>query len=180
LESVDAALMLCDLRGFTELSNRLAPERVIALLDSYFDRVVPAIGAAGGEVLKFMGDGVLAFFPQDTADAACAMALAGAEKVLANLRPGQDSELSVGIALHYGRVSYGNIGSGRRLDFTVIGPDVNLVSRIQSVCSTTGHRLLVSERFLTLLHEQRFTAAGSHVPKGFEQPVRLYTIASAA
>jgi adenylate cyclase len=181
VESVDAALMLCDLRGFTELSNQLAPERVLALLDDYFDRVVPAIGAAGGEVLKFMGDAVLAFFPQDTADAACAMAVAGAENVLASLerRPKQDSELSVGIALHYGRVSYGNIGSGRRLDFTVIGPDVNLVSRIQSVCSTTGHRLLVSERFLTLLHEQRFTAAGSHVLKGFEQPVRLYTIASA-
>jgi adenylate cyclase len=180
VETVDAALMLCDLRGFTELSNRLAPERVVSLLGEYFDRVVPVIGAAGGEILKFMGDAVLAFFPQDAASTACALALAGAENVLASLEQQGGSELSVGIALHYGRVSYGNIGSGRRLDFTVIGPDVNLVSRIQAVCSATGYRLLVSERFLTLLPSHRFTPAGSHVLKGFEQPVRLYRTADAS
>lgn len=177
VESVDAALMLCDLRGFTELSNRLAPQEVLALLNAYFDQVVPAIDAAGGEVLKFMGDAVLAFFPQGDADIACARALSGAERVLESLSPtaGQGDDPSVGIALHYGRVSYGNIGSGRRLDFTVIGPDVNLVSRIQSVCSITRHRLLASERFATLLQDRRLAAVGAHSLKGFERPVRLFT-----
>jgi len=153
---------------FTELSNRLAPERVLALLDDYFDRVVPAIGAAGGEALKFIGDAVLAFFPQDTTDAACAMVFEGGQERSrepgAAARTGQRAQYRNRSALRTGR--YGNVGSGRRLDFTVIGPDVNLISRIQSVCSTTGHRLLVSERFLTLLQEVRFTAAGSHVLKG--------------
>jgi adenylate cyclase len=143
VETLEAALMLCDLRGFTELSNRLPVERVLELLDAYFDRVVPAITAAGGEVLKFMGDAVLAFFHREAAAEACEAALRGGLNALERLDEfrSPDAALSAGIALHYGEVSYGNIGSGRRLDFTVIGRDVNLLSRMESVCSATGHRL---------------------------------------
>ena len=175
-ESLNAALMLCDLRGFTQMSNRLPCQRVIELLDAYFDCVVPAITAAGGEVLKYIGDAVLAFFPHDDAAAACMAALDGAIGALASLDQfsAPDAELHAGIALHYGDVSYGNIGSGHRLDFTLIGPDVNLLSRIQTVCSTTGQRLLMSERFAGLLGAARATTIGNHELKGFPGPVPLY------
>jgi adenylate cyclase len=95
---------------------------------------------------------------------------------LANLeRPtAQDISLQAGIALHYGEVSYGNIGSGRRLDFTVIGPDVNLVSRIQTATGATGHALLSSERFAGLLGSQKLVSIGRHALKGFSDSVELY------
>jgi adenylate cyclase len=177
-ESLDAALMLCDLRGFTELSNRLPADRVLTILDGYFDRVVPAIADAGGEVLKFMGDAVLAFFHGDDAATACNAALEGAHRVLRNLAlpVDPDIELTVGIALHYGTVSYGNIGSGRRLDFTVIGPDVNLVSRIQSVCSATGEHLVMSERFAQLVGSPGAVSIGRHSLKGFAEPQPLLAL----
>jgi adenylate cyclase len=178
-ESLEAALMLCDLRGFTELSNRLPTRRVIELLDDYFDRVVPPIVAAGGEVLKFMGDAVLAFFHRGDATAAAIAALEGARGALAALAAftPPDATLSAGIALHYGTVSYGNIGSGRRLDFTVIGPDVNLVSRIASVCSATGSPLLLSREFATMIGPQPVQSFGCHRLRGFADPVELYTLA---
>lgn len=178
-ESLEAALMLCDLRGFTELSNRLPSGRVLELLDAYFDRVVPAIVAGGGEVLKFMGDAVLSFFHADDAAGACAAALRGALNALDALGhvAEADAELHAGIALHYGTVSYGNIGSARRLDFTVIGPDVNLVSRIQGVCSTTGRPLIMSREFAGLLDGRATASIGSHDLHGFAEPVPLYALA---
>src|SRR5207344_1050735 len=108
---------------------------------------VPAIAAAGGEVLKYIGDAVLAFFPHDDAAVACMAALDGAIGALASLDQfsAPDAELHAGIALHYGDVSYGNIGSGHRLDFTLIGPDVNLLSRIQSACGVLGKTILMSD-----------------------------------
>ena len=171
-ESLEAALLLCDLRWFTEMSNTLPPERVLELLDRYFDRVVPPIIAAGGEVLKFMGDAVLAFFHHDDARAACAAALEGARGALEALA--DEPELHAGIALHYGTVSYGNIGSGHRLDFTLIGPDVNLVSRIQGVCSATGQPLLMSADFANLLDSGQTTSAGCYNLRGFAEPVELH------
>ena len=85
-----------------------------------------------------------------------------------------DAELHAGIALHYGEVSYGNIGSGQRLDFTVIGPDVNLVSRIQAVCSATSRPLLMSERFARLLNSEAAVAIGRFELRGFAEPAELY------
>jgi adenylate cyclase len=177
-ESLEAALLLCDLRGFTELSHRLPAERMLELLDGYFDQVVPAIAASGGEILKFMGDAVLAFFPRDQAGAACTAALQGALNALDRLDrlTVPDAALHAGIALHYGEVSYGNIGSGRRLDFTVIGRDVNLLSRIQSVCSSSGHPILMSGRFAAFLGSGRTRPAGRHELKGFGSPVELHTL----
>lgn len=177
VETLEAALLLCDLRGFTELSNRLPSHRVLQLLDIYFDRVVPAITEAGGEVLKFMGDAVLAFFPQDDAALSCQAALSGAIAALAQLHATSqpDAALHAGIALHYGDVSYGNIGSGQRLDFTLIGPDVNLVSRIQSACSSTNEPLLMSSRMAALLPPSLSVSIGRHVLRGFAEPIELYT-----
>ncbi|SJZ31531.1 adenylate cyclase [Enhydrobacter aerosaccus] len=182
VETFEAALMLCDLRGFTELSNRLPSERVLELLDAYFDCVIPAVNEVGGEVIKFMGDAVLAFFYREDASAACAAALRGALAALDSLRglSVPDAELRAGIALHYGMVSYGNIGYGHRLDFTLIGPDVNLVSRLQGICSTTAQPLLMSQGFARLISAGRVVALGPHELKGFAKPVNLYTITGLA
>ena len=177
-ETLEVALLLCDLRGFTELSNRLPSARVMQLLDVYFDRVVPAITNMGGEVLKFMGDAVLAFFHRDLAEAAAAVAVECAVVALRRLACVSlpDADLQAGIALHFGKVSYGNIGSGKRLDFTLIGPDVNLVSRIQAACNSTGQPLLMSQRFAGLLGRMQTISVGPYRLKGFAAPAQLYTL----
>ncbi|PDT05391.1 adenylate cyclase [Rhizobium chutanense] len=178
IESMRAALLLCDLRGFTELSNRLPGSTVLGLLNAYFDRIVPAITREGGEVLKFMGDAVLAFFPGYDAAHSCSAALASACAILDEIDRFQYEGIGVkaGIALHYGEVSYGNIGSGRRLDFTLIGRDVNLVSRIQTACSELGEALLMSEPFCEEAGAGGVASVGAHRLKGFAEPVELFTI----
>lgn len=178
IESMQAALLLCDLRGFTELSNRLPGETVLGLLNAYFDRVIPAITHEGGEVLKFMGDAVLAFFPGYDATRTCNAALSAARAILEALDGFKYDGISAkaGIALHHGEVSYGNIGSGRRLDFTLIGGDVNLVSRIQGACSELGEQLLMSEAFYEAVKPEDAVSAGSHLLKGFPDGVELYRV----
>lgn len=178
IESMQAALLLCDLRGFTELSNRLPGETVLGLLNAYFDRVIPPITREGGEVLKFMGDAALAFFPGYDAASTCNAALSAARTILEAL-DGFNHEgigAKAGIALHYGEVSYGNIGSGRRLDFTLIGGDVNLVSRIQGMCSELGEALLMSETFFEETRPEDAMPVGSHRLKGFPERVGLYGV----
>ncbi|MBV8193318.1 MAG: adenylate/guanylate cyclase domain-containing protein [Alphaproteobacteria bacterium] len=178
VETLEAALMVCDLRGFTEMSNRLPCDRVLQHLNAYFQCVVPPIGDAGGEVIKFMGDGVLAFFQDDNAATACAAALRAGVTALERLeaRVASDAPLRAGIALHYGEMSYGNIGYGHRLDFTLIGPDVNLVSRLQGICSKTGRPLLMSERFARLLDPMPVVALGGYKLKGFTEPAEVYAV----
>jgi adenylate cyclase len=179
VETLETALLLCDLRGFTDLSNRLSSAHILKLLDTYFDHIIPPIIAGGGEVLKFMGDAVLAFFSKGDGATSSAAALASAQAALACLDdvsfPGV--KLQAGIALHYGEVSYGNIGSGQRLDFTVIGPDVNLLSRIQGACATTNQCLLMSSRMAKLLPAKQTSSIGYHTLSGFSEPVDLYGLA---
>src|SRR3546814_17972915 len=126
-----------------------------------------------------MGDGVLAFFHRDQPTASCSAALRGALIAQERLHrfTMKDVELRAGIALHFGEVSYGNIGSSGRLDFTVIGPDVNLVSRIQAVCSVTGRPLLISRRFAGLLGEGANRSIGRYEPTGFLDPAPLPILA---
>jgi len=178
VETLEAALMFCDMQGFTELSNRLSSERVLEVLNAYFDEVVPAVAQHGGEVLKFMGDGLLAFFRDEAgAGPSCAAALMAARLIGQRLNTLSlpDGAVRAGIGLHYGEVSYGNIGSGKRLDFTVIGRDVNLTSRIQGVCGRTSHRLLLSRRFTELLAlPGAVSIGGRHDLKGFAEPVELF------
>lgn len=178
VETIEVALMLCDLRGFTELSNRLPSQRIMQVLDVYFDYVVPAITEAGGEVLKFMGDGVLAYFRGDHARNAAASALRAAVTSIDNLAciDLPDAKLVAGVALHYGEVSYGNIGAIHRLDFTIIGRDVNLVSRIQGVCAAVNQPILLSKKFASLLHGVQTESIGYHDLKGFDEPVELYAL----
>jgi adenylate cyclase len=180
IETMEAALLLCDLRGFTELSNRLPGDRVLELLNAYFGMVVPAITRQGGEVLKFMGDAVLAFFPSSDTQAASSSALAAADEILDSLERFElgGTTIRASIALHYGKVSYGNVGSGRRLDFTVIGPDVNLLSRIQTACGVVGTSLLMSDAFQRRIGSQSIVSTSFHQLKGFDDPIELFTIAA--
>src|SRR5260221_4693252 len=152
-ETIRAVLLYGDLRGFTALSEAMAPEAVVAALDAWFDRIAGAVHAFGGEVLKFIGDGVLAIFPigDRPASAACDAALnaaAAAGAGMAHLdqaRLGQGlPQLPFGMALHLGEMLWGNIGTADRLDFTAIGPAVNLVSRLEGLCRPLGRSVLIS------------------------------------
>jgi adenylate cyclase len=152
-ETIRAVLLYGDLRGFTELSEAMAPEAVVAALDAWFDRIGGAVHAFGGELLKFIGDGVLAVFPigERPPCAACDAALravSAARVGMAHLDQARSRQglrpLPFGIALHLGEMLWGNIGSADRLDFTAIGPAVNLVSRLEGLCKPIGHSVLVS------------------------------------
>ncbi|MBX6321260.1 MAG: adenylate/guanylate cyclase domain-containing protein [Rhodospirillaceae bacterium] len=156
-ETIAAALWFCDMRGFTELSERLPRDVVIGTLNDYFECMAGPIHANGGEILKFIGDALLAIFPiKDDLDRdrVCFSALDAAQEALRDLetlnerraRTGEDP-IRVGVALHTGAVMYGNIGAPERLDFTVIGPAVNLVTRIEGLCPVLGRPLLTSARF---------------------------------
>jgi adenylate cyclase len=155
-ETINAVIWLCDLRGFTNLSENLPRETLIDLLNSYFGAMCDAVASEGGEVLKFIGDAMLAIFPiGDDRAATCRAALAAAERaqsalVEENKRRAQKSlpRIDYGLALHVGDVIYGNIGSDSRLDFTVIGPAVNLTARIESLCRQLGRQLLLSADFV--------------------------------
>ncbi|KQV73269.1 adenylate/guanylate cyclase domain-containing protein [Rhizobium sp. Root1220] len=175
IETIEAALLLCDLKGFTELSNSLTADKVLQLLNAYFDMVVPAITRNGGEVLKFMGDAVMAFFPSADAAIASRQALAACALIFRQLSDfelyGRRIEATIG--LHYGEVSYGNIGSGRRLDFTVIGPDVNLLSRIQGACAPMGEELLITDDLRRRAGSDA-RSVGRHGLKGFAEPIELF------
>jgi adenylate cyclase len=155
-ETIRAVIWLCDLRGFTNLSERLSRDELIDLLNSYFGPMCDAVAKEGGEILKFIGDAMLAIFPIEAdAAAVCRSALSAAEQAQAalaqeNARREQASRprIDYGLALHVGDVMYGNIGSDTRLDFTVIGPAVNLTARIESMCRQLGRQLLLSADFV--------------------------------
>jgi adenylate cyclase len=174
-------ILLSDLRGFTALSDRLPGEEVIGLLNGYFDALVPALEAAGGEVLKFTGDGLLAIFPVAGAPAAAcrtALAAAGAARVaLAELnaqrRARDEPELRYGMALHQGEVLYGNVGSAARLDFTAIGPAVNLTARLETLARDLGRELVVSAAFAAHC-PATVAAVGMFRLRGFRDPVEVF------
>ena len=157
-ETIRAVIWLCDLRGFTNLSETLPRDALIDLLNSYFGPMCDAVAAQGGEILKFIGDAMLAIFPiSPEADSAktCVAALRAAERAQAALaeensrrRGAGLPQIEYGLALHVGDVMYGNIGSDTRLDFTVIGPAVNLTARIESMCRQLGRSLLLSSDFV--------------------------------
>ena len=172
-EKIHAAIWLSDMRGFTKLADRLPGPELVDLLNRYFDCQVPPIFDHGGEVLKFMGDGLLAIFPIDTvsdASKVCAAAfeaaLAARAKVTALHAVEADGKaVRFGLALHVGDVLYGNIGSGNRLDFTCIGPAVNLAARLEKLAGRLGRTVLASQEFAKYCQEDlmpigKFAVAG--------------------
>jgi adenylate cyclase len=179
---IRSAILFSDLRGFTGLTMRLSEEAIADLLNRYFDAIVPEIEARGGEVLKYIGDGILAIFQErDGADgpaAACDAALAAARAGLAALADENriDSvagHLKAGIALHHGEAAYGNVGSGLRLDFTVIGRDVNIANRLSRLNGPLAQPILMSEAFAAC-QTGPASAIGRHVLKGMDGDVALY------
>jgi adenylate cyclase len=155
-ETIRAVIWLCDLRGFTNLSEALSREVLIDLLNCYFGPMCDAVASEGGEILKFIGDAMLAIFPiGEDAARTCKAALIAAERAQAALAEENERRrgaglprIEYGLALHLGDVIYGNIGSDTRLDFTVIGPAVNLTARIESMCRPLGRQLLLSSDFV--------------------------------
>jgi adenylate cyclase len=183
-ETIQAALLYADLRGFTALSESNSPAVVIAALDAWFDRIAGAIHAFGGEVLKFIGDGVLAIFPvvggepRSACDAAL-RAVSAARVGMAHLDQERHAQrlspLPFGAALHLGEMLWGNVGAADRLDFTAIGPAVNLVSRLEGLCRRLKKTVLVSGA-LAAETEAPLIALGTHVLRGIASPCAVFTL----
>lgn len=179
-ELATCAIVFGDMRGFTSFADRRSPAEVVAALDGFFETVALPIHEEGGEILKFIGDAVLAVFrTEGVAEAdACGRALRAAERAIARVEAGS-APFRLGVALHFGEVLYGNIGAQDRLDFTVIGAAVNEASRIEGLCKVTGKSLLMSDAFVQRLPDAeraRTTSAGQHAVKGVGQPVAVHTV----
>jgi adenylate cyclase len=181
-----AVIWLCDLRGFTALSETLAGGAVVALLNDYFERMAAAVRGHDGEILKFVGDAMLAVFPTmpDGPAAACRAALAAAHDARAAMAAWNavraargDPPLHFGIALHLGEVVSGNIGGTDRLDFTVIGAAVNRAARIEALTGPLGHPVLVSETVAQ--HAGPLRSCGRHRLRDVAEQVELFTLADA-
>jgi adenylate cyclase len=179
--TVRAAIMICDLRDFTKISDNWPRDDVIDLLNDYFDAMSEPIVRHGGEILKFIGDGLLAIFPlsQPNACANLLRAVTEARQAMAGLNERNKgtgrAPLNYGIGVHVGDVMYGNIGSTSRLDFTVIGPAVNMASRLETLTKQIGKPVLLSRDFAELVTpEFELERVGQHAVRGFSEPIELF------
>ncbi len=183
-QSLRAVVWFSDLRGFTRLSVQLGRARTLALLNDVFEVMVRVIESEGGQVLKFMGDGVLGVFTAAPSDpsgrAACRAARRAASSLRAELSALSERREAaglttpeVGLGLHFGDVSYGNIGAPGRLDFTVIGSAVNLASRIQDLCKPLGQPVLASAE-VAAGEGGAWSSAGAQALRGVAEPVELF------
>ena len=185
-ETMNAAIWLSDLRGFTSLSDRLPAETVVDILNQYFDCQVAAIRNHGGEVLKYMGDGLLAVFPIDeyvgNEQKVCSHVLEAARESRAGVEAMQFKigeaieRFRFGVALHVGKILYGNIGGGNRLDFTCIGPAVNLAARLEKLTGRLRRTVVASEGFAGICRGG-WSDLGEFPVAGFSRPARVYGLA---
>lgn len=187
--TVSAAILLADLRGFTKLTDRADPTKVVGWLDEHFDALGEPVARHGGEILKFVGDGFFAIFPVpeigakpcpvcDRALDATADALTANAALNARRRASGLPELAADLVLHFGNVVYGNIGADRRLDFTVIGRAVNEASRIEGHCEPLGRSLLISDTFATRCGRE-LEAVGVVNLRGLTVPQQVWSMKSA-
>lgn len=182
-EALAAVLWSSDLRGFTARSDRLPGDRMIAILNSLFDAQAQAVTAHGGEILKFIGDGMLAIFPIDGAEtqaaaarhalAAAFEAVAATTNITGDPHMAGEPPLQIVVALHVGTAFYGNIGAAERLDFTVIGPAVNLVSRIEAVGKSLNLPIIVTDDFARA-YAAPLASLGLHSLRGLATPHELF------
>jgi adenylate cyclase len=177
---IRSAILFADMRGYTRTASKLTPEGTVELLNALFDCLVPPIEDEGGEVLKYLGDGLLAIFRDrgdDTGGApqsALSAAIGALTRIAAANAEGRfPVPVTVGIALHHGEAAYGNVGSGQRLDFTVIGRDVNLASRIAELNKSLAEPLLMSRAFVEHLWGNP-QPLGRHRVDGFDEAVEIY------
>lgn len=181
-ETIRAVIGFCDLKGFTRLSDELPRDAVIGLLNDYFTCVAEPAAARGGEVLKFIGDAVMLMYRLDGSRPEEAVVGAALDAALDTVRLGRqrsreriaagEAGFEFGMSVHLGDVMYGNIGAPNRLDFTVIGPAVNLAQRIEALSRGLGRPVLVSQAIATLLPE-RVTPLGRHAVKGVDAAIEV-------
>ena len=164
--------MFADLIGFTALSQRESPQKVVDRLNRYFEAVDHQVRDKGGEILKFVGDGVFAIFPEGEGFAA-QRAFEAARDCLA------DATDPIRIALHHGEIAYGNVGSPQRLDFTAIGPDVNLLNRLLELGRAQGEAMVFSREIADALPDET-RSLGLHATRGFAEPVEIFAPAQDA
>jgi adenylate cyclase len=184
-DRIHAVLWFSDLRGFTRITDTSPPGQIIPLLNDYADAIISAIHAKGGDVLKLMGDGTLAIFRVEDREEACRAALAAAAKARRSVaelnRRRTDASLpttDMYLGLHLGEVFYGNIGSKERLDFTVVGPAVNEVSRIAALCRSVEQAILLSDAFAEATGDARssLVSVGRFALRGVGRPQELFTL----
>src|SRR5438552_14609635 len=184
-ERIEAVLWFSDLRDYTRISDTASPENIIPLLNHYADAIISAIHEQGGDVLKLMGDGALAIFTAEDRGHACNAALTAALAARRGVAIVNQRRATKGLpttdmylGLHIGDVFYGNIGSKDRLDFTVVGPAVNEVSRIAAMCRSVDQPLLVSSAFASAIGEarSRLVSVGRYALRGVGRPQELFTL----
>jgi adenylate cyclase len=184
-EKIGAVLWYSDLHGYTHISDSVPPEQIIPLLNDYAEIVVSAVNGTGGDVLKLIGDGTLAIFTEENPEQACIAALGAAVHARKSAAKLNRSRAEAGLptaqlylALHIGDVFYGNVGSKDRLDFTVIGPAVNEVSRILAMSRSVEQDVLLSAGFVDALAPEmrrRLVSVGRYALRGVAQPQELFT-----
>jgi adenylate cyclase len=184
-QAIRAVVWFSDLIGFTRISDTVSPDVVLALLNDYAEAQVEEIEAHGGHILKFMGDGILAIFPDDDTTRACKNALAAAANLRRRIVALNERRDAAGLpvtdthlALHVGELLYGNLGSPRRLDFTVLGSAVNEAARIGSLCGSLEQPVIASWAFADAAGEGRslLVSLGRYAMKGIARPQELFTL----
>jgi adenylate cyclase len=181
--TITAAVVICDLRGFTTISELWPRDDVIALLNEYFETLSAPIERNGGEILKFIGDGLLAVFPLDrsTACADALTAVSDARHGMADLNERRSAKglepLGYGIGVNVGDVMYGNIGTASRLDFTVIGPAVNAAARLEGLTKNLGRKALFSGDFAAMVDDPSLQRLGSYPLRGLGEPIEVFGFA---
>jgi adenylate cyclase len=183
--SIEAVLWFSDLRGYTGICDRVQPNEIIPFLNDYAETVISAIHGEGGDVLKLIGDGTLAMFAGEDRTAGCRAALAAARKAFGQIEELKQRRTVSGLpatdlylGLHLGEVVYGNFGSRERLDFTVVGPAVNEVSRIAGMCRLVDQPILASSAFFAALgpEQNRLVSVGRYALRGVAQAQDLFTL----
>ena len=178
--TISAVVMICDLRGFTNISELWPRDDVISMLNEYFDVISAPLERYCGEILKFIGDGLLAVFPLDrsTACADALMAVSEARQGMAALNERRSASglepLGYGIGVNVGDVMYGNIGTSSRLDFTVIGPAVNAAARLEGLTKDLGRTVLFTGRFAAMLDDRSLRPLGSYPLRGLGEPLEVF------
>ncbi|TDQ33469.1 adenylate/guanylate cyclase domain-containing protein [Phyllobacterium brassicacearum] len=185
-ERIEAVLWYSDLRDYTRISDAAAPDAIIPMLNDYAEAVISSIQEAGGDVLKLIGDGTLAIFTDGDSATACTAALKAQKQLRRRLAVLNETREAAGqpatnvyLGVHIGEVFYGNIGSDTRLDFTVVGPAVNEVSRIASMCRSVDQDILISESFAAALPAElrtKLVCVGRFALRGVGRAQELFTL----